>query len=78
MVLDSWNCLHRISEIEWEDEDEISGDGISVCGQRGRYCIPGMFSRMGLRRCKHCCRALEIPDGEGAPANDETLPYAEI
>ena len=44
MVLGSWNCLHRISEIEWEDEDEIAGEGVSVCGQRGRYQIPGIFS----------------------------------
>ena len=70
LVLPSWNRLHRISEIKWEDADEmIAGDGVAVCGAKGWFCMPGIFSRMGRQRCKRCCRILGIPDGDGAPFN---------
>lgn len=77
LVLPSWNVLHRISEIEWgefagkdgNEGDAVEGHGVAVCGARGHFCIPGLFSRMGLRRCAHCCAALGIPCGDGAPFN---------
>jgi len=31
--------------------------------------MPGIFSRMGAPRCKACCRALGLPEGDGAPYN---------
>lgn len=79
LVLPSSNALHRISEIEWGvysdgeleymKDEQISGYGKAVCGAKGDFQMPGMFSRMGRPRCKHCCRLLGIPDGHGAPYN---------
>ena len=71
LVLESWNRLHRIAKIEWEQEegDMIVGHGIACCGAKGRFSMPGVFSRMGLARCKHCCRIAGVPEGEGAPEN---------
>jgi hypothetical protein len=71
-----WRVLHRIAEIEWgsldggdEPEDMIRGKGVTVCGLRGEYWMPGIFSRMGLPRCSKCCKRLGIPSGDGAPFN---------
>lgn len=65
-----WKVLHRISDIEWNDQDQwISGRGITICGQAGEFRMPGIFSRMELRRCEKCCKALGIPAGDGAPMN---------
>ena len=65
-----WNALHRIASIEWEEPDEmIAGEGISVCGRQRRFFMPGIFSRMGLKRCAECCKLLGIPRGDGAPFN---------
>lgn len=66
--------LHRVSEIKWWDDGEremIRGDGVAVCGQRGFMHMPGIFSRMGAQRCPRCCKALGIPNGDGAPYNTE-------
>ncbi len=62
-------ALHRVSVIAWEDGEMIRGTGTTVCGARGRLLMPGIFSRMGAPRCAHCCRALGLPRGEGAPFN---------
>ena|ERR1022692_3529153 len=71
LVLQSWNRLHRISEVKWEDEEEmIAGEGVAVCGAKGWFCMPGISSRLGRPRCKHCCRILGIPAGDGAPFNE--------
>lgn len=70
LVLPSWNVLHRISTIEWDDPEQwINGEGVSVCGRSGWYSMPGILSRMGLKRCDHCCDILGVPHGNGAPAN---------
>lgn len=61
--------LHRVAEIVWWDGEMIRGDGVAVCGQRGFMAMPGIFSRMDAQRCPRCCRALGIPNGYGAPAN---------
>ena len=71
LVLPSWNRLHRISEVEWDDvEDMTSGEGVAVCGAKGWFSMPGVGSRLALQRCKHFCRLLGIPEGGGAPLND--------
>lgn len=64
-----WNALHRVAEIEWEDGEKISGRGISVCGRERRWQMPGILSRLDLKRCPECCAALGIPRGDGAPFN---------
>ena len=70
LVLPSWNVLHRVSEIEWDDEeDRVAGDGVTLCGRRGWLQVPGISSRMGRKRCGHCCDLLGIPRGDGAPYN---------
>jgi hypothetical protein len=76
---EKWRCrwlqfgdvgeLHRVSSIEWEDGEMIYGEGATVCGQVGQLSMPGIFSRMGAPRCKACCRALGLPEGDGAPYN---------
>jgi len=58
-----------VSEIEWEDEDMIGGLGVTVCGRKGYLTMPGIFSRLGLKRCEHCCRIVGIPQGDGSPYN---------
>lgn len=71
MVLASWNVLHRIESLnpeEWK-EYEVGATGKAVCGATGWFCIPGIFSRMSLKRCDHCCDRLDIPRGDGAPFN---------
>jgi hypothetical protein len=75
LVLPSWKVLHRVSEITWEGEDGemIEGEGITVCGKSGFLRMPGIFSRMGLERCKRCCQIMKIPNGKGAPFNAKDL-----
>jgi len=65
-----WNALHRISSIKWDVPDEmISGVGVAVCGRKRTFRMPGLLSRLWLKRCPECCKALGIPTGEGAPFN---------
>lgn len=45
----------------------------AVCGLRRRWWMPGLFSRLGRRRCTPCCRALDIPPGYGTPTNENDL-----
>lgn len=42
----------------------------AACGLRRRWWMPGLFSRLGRRRCVPCCRALGIEPGYGTPANE--------
>jgi len=71
LVLPSWNRLHRVSQIEWIDawDGLLYGRGKTVCGREGELCMPGVVSRLGLPRCKHCCRAMGLPAGDGNPYN---------
>ena len=48
-------------------------DGVSTCGLRKRWVIPGVLSRMGMPRCAHCCARPGWPRGDGSPKNDEAL-----
>ena len=50
-------------------DDQIRGEGITICGRKGSLMMPGIFSRIGLPRCSRCCDILGIPRGEGAPFN---------
>lgn len=76
LVLPTWNRLHRIAEIEWgghqygEPDEMLDGDGRAVCGATGYFVMPGIFSRMGLPRCAHCCDAIGVPRGNGCPENE--------
>jgi hypothetical protein len=80
LLLDNWRSrwvqflggarLHRLSRAAWDAPDEmVAGHGLAVCGRRGRMSMPGIFSRMDAQRCPACCRALCIPNGNGAPFN---------
>lgn len=73
LVLPSWNRLHRVAEIAWDDDDDgmRQGVGTTMCGRTGFLVMPGIFSRMGLPRCAHCCRLTGVPTGDGAPYNDD-------
>ena len=73
LVAPEWDMLHRISTIVWDDEYKIAGDGQAVCGLAANFLMPGILSRMGLRRCPACCVALRIPEGDGAPFNQKDL-----
>ncbi|MFE9935885.1 hypothetical protein [Streptomyces hirsutus] len=43
----------------------------AACRMRRRtWTMPGLFSRLGRRRCTPCCTALGIPPGYGTPANE--------
>jgi hypothetical protein len=42
----------------------------AACGMRRSWWMPGLFSRLGRRRCTPCCHALGIPAGYGTPANE--------
>lgn len=66
--------LHRIESLqpegEWR-EDVTSAEGRAICGRTGWFFIPGIFSRMGAKRCERCCDLLGIPHGDGAPFNSD-------
>lgn len=51
----------------------VQADGAAACGRVGSMAIPGIFSRMALRRCPTCCKALGYPPGKGSPKNDVAL-----
>ena len=73
IIATSWRVLHAVREIHDVPEgydDETDADATLGCGRRAHVCIPGMFSRLGKRRCAHCCRATGCPPGDGSPKND--------
>ncbi len=62
--------LHRVVQVrEQEDWAWVGVIGRTACGIDGKLLMPGMFSRMGRPRCKHCCRIVGVPEGDGAPYN---------
>ena len=71
LVLPSWRVLHRIVSLAPDDvADGIpNGTGRALCGASGRFSVPGFLSRMGLKRCDHCCDLLGIPRGVGNTLN---------
>lgn len=52
------------------DEDFVGVIGKTACGLLGEFHMPGILSRMARPRCRHCCRVVGIPPGEGAPFNE--------
>lgn len=71
-----WRRLHaiRAASITPDAMDTAMDDNTpvparSACGLRRGWSMPGLFSRLGLRRCTPCCTALGIPPGPGTPAN---------
>jgi hypothetical protein len=42
----------------------------ATCGLRRGWWMPGIGSRLGLRRCSACCQTLGVPHGHGTPANE--------
>jgi hypothetical protein len=71
VVAASYSRLH--APLVWDDPEYNASveDGRTVCGLSGYLTIPGLFSRMGLPRCAHCCRMTGMPPGTGSPKNDD-------
>lgn len=68
------DTLHRVKEFLKKEQDDFVGvaEAITVCDLTAEQLVmPGIFSRMGAPRCENCCRKLEIPDGKGAPFNQD-------
>lgn len=65
--------LHAVTHLDTPHDDWAGGTGTTVCGRRGQLAYPGVFSRIGMPRCAHCCRMLKIPRGVGHPKNDPEL-----
>lgn len=75
----SWSHLHAIPRAVLDPDDEDTVEALcggpwpvrkALCGCTAEWTMPGMFSRMGLPRCGHCCRKLGVAVGEGVPANE--------
>lgn len=69
LVTGEWRRLHRVgwSCIDWDDW--ATGEGVAACGLAARWTYPGVFSRLGLKRCETCCRKVGVPRGIGNPYN---------
>lgn len=78
LVTETWGALHRVVAGKKSPSDKpIPPWGVGVvdartaCGlQRDFMAMPGLFSRMGLRRCSGCCARVGVPRGKGAPYNE--------
>jgi hypothetical protein len=76
-----WRRLHAIAgQAITSEAMRISIDAArplparAACGLRRRWWwMPGLFSRLGRRRCTPCCHALGIPAGYGTPVNEASL-----
>ena len=75
-----WVCksggtvIHHLASADdaREFDEECHGGGTTSCGIRSDYwTIPGMFTRMGSKRCSRCCDKLGYPRGIGSPKNDK-------
>lgn len=65
-----------MASIEWGEgypEQMIQGNGATVCGRKGFMLMPGIMSRMGLKRCPRCCKAMGIRRGHGNPENEDIM-----
>jgi hypothetical protein len=79
LVSGKWRRLHAIpasaanpQAMRTAIDDNEPIPARAACGIRRGWWMPGLGSRLGLRRCTPCCRALGIPAGNGTPANEET------
>lgn len=74
------DILHAVGELDNADtaDDDWFGEGATECGRKGIMRIPGLFSRMGAKRCGRCCKATGMPQGSQSPKNvDACRPIAE-
>lgn len=78
LVTTTWEVLHHASGLTddqlgaMDDDGQLSGPVRLDCGRTVVFVsIPGLFSRMGKPRCKRCCRATGMPEGDGSPKNDD-------
>lgn len=64
--------LHHLTEGDLDAlENQGSTAGRASCALTTRFAIPGIFSRMGRKRCSRCCTRLGYPQGTGSPKNDD-------
>lgn len=62
--------LHAAT-VEINPDYDTAGWGRTACGRGLLWLsIPGVFTRMGAKRCVLCCDALGYPHGTGSPKND--------
>lgn len=64
------HAVERITNAATVDDDWY-GQGFTVCGLGGDLSIPGVFTRMGAKRCDRCCDRRHMPRGIGSPKNDD-------
>lgn len=72
--------LHSVAKLINADtaDEEWYGEGFTACGRGGRLYIPGLFTRMGAKRCDRCCDRTGFPRGFQSPKNvDELRPLVE-
>ena len=68
--------LHQLASFDdpAKAEYDWGGPGRTTCRRHSAWLsIPGMFSRMGGRRCARCCDLAGFPRGVGSPKNDPDL-----
>ena len=73
----SGDRLHYIPEAAdnyefWERAcwgSDVRSKSLAACGLKTDWIAPGIFSRMGMPRCKRCCDLAGIPYGDGTPFN---------
>lgn len=77
LVCGKWRRLHAVAgqaiapeQMRDAIDDNQPIPGRAACGLRRRWEMPGLFSRLGRRRCVPCCRALGLEAGYGTPANE--------
>lgn len=77
LVSGKWRRLHAVRghDITPQQMRDATDDfrpipARALCGLRRRWEMPGLFSRLGRRRCVPCCRALGIEPGYGTPVNE--------
>jgi hypothetical protein len=77
LVCGKWRRLHAVAgqHITAEQMRDAIDDNQAIparaaCGLHRPWWMPGLFSRLGRRRCVPCCVALGIPPGYGTPANE--------
>ena len=71
IVTGRWDKLHAPEDWDDPDYDAYDEHARTACGRTGWFSIPGVFTRMGAPRCKHCCRIRGYPNGDGSPKNDD-------
>ncbi|WP_228916822.1 hypothetical protein [Streptomyces sp. DH20] len=77
LVSGKWRRLHAVpaaaispEQMRTAVDDARLLPARPACGMRRRWTMPGLFSRLGRRRCTPCCQALGIEPGYGTPANE--------